>query len=258
MNIMKQGYDGIQKELEKLSQETNRSGKKYPMKKIVNFFSKKPNREQVIRAAKKLVNDIMTAKEWSYEDEIYLMDFSDIISGQKEFFELSYYFVRVFQEVIGAVEDVRYNGSNFKPNFKPNEAVKKALKKFEAQYKKSLKQRTIYVDYYVKRKATELRIPMTKVVNGKRVKRTEAELKNLISKASIAKEQKKLKQKTAVATVNSSVRNMAKKYKIRLTKVVNGKRVKRTEAELKNLISNASFAKAQKKLKKNKNCNCKC
>ena len=92
-----------------------------------------------------------------------------------------------------------------------------------------------------KKAATKAKVRLTKIVNGKRVKKTREELSKNV--------QNVLKAKKPMPTMAD--KEMAKKAKVRLTKTVDGKLVKKTREELlKNIKNKKSVAAAGKPKKK--------
>ena len=92
-----------------------------------------------------------------------------------------------------------------------------------------------------KKAATKAKVRLTKIVNGKRVKKTREELSKNV--------QNVLKAKKPMPTMAD--KEMAKKAKVRLTKTVDGKLVKKTREELlKNIKNKKSVAAAGQPKKK--------
>jgi hypothetical protein len=105
-----------------------------------------------------------------------------------------------------------------------------------------------------KKAATKAKVRLTKTVNGKRVKKTREELSKNVQNVLKAKKpmptmaDKKMAKKPMPTMTD---KKMAKKAKVRLTKTVDGKLVKKTREELlKNIKNKKSVAAAGKPKKK--------
>ena len=105
-----------------------------------------------------------------------------------------------------------------------------------------------------KKAATKAKVRLTKIVNGKRVKKTREELSKNVQNVLKAKKpmptmaDKKMAKKPMPTMAD---KKMAKKAKVRLTKTVDGKLVKKTREELlKNIKNKKSVAAAGQPKKK--------
>ena len=138
----------------------------------IKFLKTNPTRRQVLAYAKKAVNQAANDKYWmngavydEFQDAVRILD-----ESRKEF-GIS----RAFERALGHVEwALENNDAKF---------LKRQAKSFQTQYKKEMAKpnmKFIKVDYNVARAAEKWKIGKTKLVNGKRVKRTESELKKLI------------------------------------------------------------------------------
>ena len=139
----------------------------------IKFLKTNPTRRQVLAYAKKAVNQAANDKYWmngavydEFQDAVRILDESRKELGIS----------RAFERALGHVEAaLEQTDAKF---------LKKQAKSFQTQYKKEMakpNRNFIKIDYNVARAAEKWKIGKTKVVNGKRVKRTETELKKLIA-----------------------------------------------------------------------------
>lgn len=137
----------------------------------IKFLKTNPTRHQVLAYAKKAVDRAPRADmlgENAYDE---FMDAIRIVDESRKELGISSAFER-------ALRDVEYYWG-----FNDAKLLKRQTKKFYTQYKKEMakpNKNYVKVDYSVSRAAEKWKIGKTKVVKGKRVKRTETELKKLI------------------------------------------------------------------------------
>lgn len=150
----------------------------------IKFLKTNPTRHQVLHYAKKAVDrlDAATRPEWSMgpnfknlEEErkrdVYeeFMDARRIVQTSMKELGISVAFERALREVESGFNDPKL--------------MKRQARKFHTQYKKEMakpNRNYVKVDFNVAMDAEKWKIRLTKDVNGKRVKRTESELKKLI------------------------------------------------------------------------------
>ncbi len=139
----------------------------------IKFLKTNPTRHQVLAYAKKAVDRVpQTHGSQSYTTmNVYdeLQDAIRIVQDSMKELGISPAFERAFRDVEWGFNDAKF--------------LKRQTKKFYTQYKKEMakpNRNYVKVDFNVSRAAEKWKIGKTKVVNGKRVKRTESELKKLI------------------------------------------------------------------------------
>ena len=91
-----------------------------------------------------------------------------------------------------------------------------------------------------KKAAAKAKVRLTKIVNGKRVKKSREELLKNVQNAS----------KSKIPMPTMAEKEMAKKAKVRLTKTVNGKRVKKSREELLKNVQNKKGVPAARQPRK--------
>ena len=135
----------------------------------IKFLKTNPTRHQVLAYAKKAVDQAPRADmlgENAYDE---LQDAIDIVQHSMKELGISPAFERALRDVEWGVNDAKF--------------LKRQTKKFYTQYKKEMAKPNmnyVKVDFKVVMDAEKYKIRLTKNVNGKRVKRTETELKKLI------------------------------------------------------------------------------
>jgi len=138
----------------------------------IKFLKTNPTKHQLLAYMKKVVNQAANDKYWMNKD-VY-EEFQDAVSIlQDSVKELG--ISRAFERAFGSVEWALENNDP--------KLLKGAARKFYTQYKKEMakpNKNFVKVSYNVSRAAEKWKIGKTKVVKGKRVKRTETELKKLI------------------------------------------------------------------------------
>ena len=133
----------------------------------IKFLKTNPTRHQVLHYAKKAVDRVPRGYAENVYDEF--QDAIRIVDESRKEFGISSAFARALRDVESGFNDAKL--------------LKRQTKKFYTQYKKEMAKPNmnyVKVDFKVVRDAEKYKIRLTKNVNGKRVKRTETELKKLI------------------------------------------------------------------------------
>jgi hypothetical protein len=133
----------------------------------IKFLKTNPMRHQVLHYAKKAVDRVPRGYAENVYDEF--QDAIRIVDESRKELGISSAFERALRDVESGFNDAKL--------------LKRQTKKFYTQYKKEMakpNKNFVKVSYNVSRAAEKWKIGKTKVVKGKRVKRTETELKKLI------------------------------------------------------------------------------
>jgi len=134
----------------------------------IKFLKTNPTRHKVLAFAKKAVDRVPRGYVENVYDEF--QDAIRIVDESRKELGISSAFERALRDVESGFNDAKL--------------LKRQTKKFYTQYKKEMakpNKNFVKVSYNVSRDAEKWKIGKTKVVNGKRVKRTETELKKLIA-----------------------------------------------------------------------------
>lgn len=176
---MRQGYAGIRAEVKNWMKNANEA----PSKRITNVFLKKnPSRTDVLLLTKKFVGALISPKGTEAQINQLVLDAEAlwlIIDAQSNFFKFTRVFCDSYNRVITKLIN-RYDGDRVD--------VKPALQQFLDAYHRNMKMgnsmpvKKKSVSNYLKNTAKKFKIRLTKIVGGKRVNRTENELKNAIAK----------------------------------------------------------------------------
>ena len=180
----------------------------------IKFLKTNPTRHQVLAYAKKAVDQAPRADmlgENAYDE---FQDAIRIVDESRKELGISSAFER-------ALRDVEYYWG-----FNDAKLLKRQTKKFYTQYKKEMAKPNmnyVKVDFKVVMDAEKYKIRLTKNVNGKRVKRTETELKKLIENKKksaferdrVAEQRHAAKMARAEAAAKKKAEAAAKKKKAR-------------------------------------------
>jgi len=162
---------------------------------FMDFFMKKdPTGKEVVLLAKRYIDELRSAslnqeldnKEFEAET-LYIVIDADVFNVPQALSDSYERLVRLLEERRSRLKKfVGNEASQVKVtrNFDPK--IKKELSKFRANYKRymaKINKPVTVVSNAVTAAAKKLKIRLTKNVNGKRVKRTEQELKNAIANA---------------------------------------------------------------------------
>lgn len=192
------GYQGIRNELQIDAKRSNLK----PGKAFLNFFmNKNASGREVLLLSKKYLEKLFSPVGTKAQIDQMMLEAETLgLILANDVFKFTYALSDSYSSLVHLLIDRHDKQIN------NTTKIKKELKRFEGAYKRNM---------------------------AKQVKNN----KPTLTRSTVIKR----------APVSNSIKDMAKKLKIRLTKVVNGKRVRRTENELKNAIA-----------KKKNNCNCKC
>ena len=136
----------------------------------IKFLKTNPTRHQVLHYAKKAVDRVPRADMLGENTYDEFQDAISILDESRKELGISSAFERALRDV--------------ESGFNNPKLLKGQARKFYTQYKKEMakpNRNFVKVSYNVSRAAEKWKIGKTKVVNGKRVKRTETELKKLIA-----------------------------------------------------------------------------
>jgi len=212
----------------------------------IKFLKTNPTRHKVLAYAKKAVDRAANDKYWMNK-EVYdeFQDAVRILDESRKELGIS----RAFERALGHVEwALEGNDAKF---------LKRQAKSFQTQYKKEMAKPNmnyVKVDFKVVMDAEKWKIRKTKNVNGKRVKRTETELKKLIENKKksaferdrVAEQRHAAKKARAEAAAKKKAEAAAKKA-AREKKKANAaakkatKATKATKSNSKNALKNSNW-----------------
>jgi hypothetical protein len=183
-------WDKIIKRFEQNPRRSSRPG-------AIKFLKTNPSRHQVLAYTKKIVDriardtDVLLKEkntsawyELMYQDSIEalgeeLEDALTIADHSRKFLGISYSYLYKVDDLIDLVDEVVKDGDFYQSTIRD---LKSGLKKFYTQHKRAMiKPNRNSVSTDVVNEAKKMKIRLTKNVNGKRVRRTEAELRKLIA-----------------------------------------------------------------------------